>query len=403
MKPSLGWTMLSRKEMQQVERSLANSEQDTRDEIGFLLLHQGFADRFFPGTSVLHTRIRYVLFVPWLYLRAVRSRKRGSTVDATVRGMLIELARRLKDLGREPTGVIGGEKLGQLTSQPPDLVYWSAMRRWGLLLPTVESRVEALRRLQGSHVTQARDDDGGPLDDAATEVFSGLPTEPTRWESPDEPLTFKLTPNERAFLRKKLSLVLRPNDSAPSLLAKLATADVSFANTSVALPTEIDTHADESDKNALPVARDAAALSAIGRAVYGALVERLIADDGGEAHDTHRQVLKKHFATYGVAAARCDLTEVERLIPGLPPHVRDVLTETREFVRAGDPANFARLHSIYQTAEVRRKSSRRARLAETVLGAERRSDWRPLRHNTSPLHYRWNIVRDMLADLDNDQ
>ena len=58
--------MLSREEMRQVERSLANNEQDTRDEIGFLLIHQGFADRFFPGTSVLHERIRYALFVPWL-------------------------------------------------------------------------------------------------------------------------------------------------------------------------------------------------------------------------------------------------------------------------------------------------------------------------------------------------
>ena len=52
---------------------LSNGEQDTRDEIGFLLIHQGFADRFFPGTSVLHTRIRYVLFIPWLYRRGSAS------------------------------------------------------------------------------------------------------------------------------------------------------------------------------------------------------------------------------------------------------------------------------------------------------------------------------------------
>jgi hypothetical protein len=59
--------MLSRDEMRQAER-LASGEQDTRDEIGFLLIHQGFADRFFPGTSVRHTRVRYALFVPWLFL-----------------------------------------------------------------------------------------------------------------------------------------------------------------------------------------------------------------------------------------------------------------------------------------------------------------------------------------------
>src|SRR5881227_549610 len=98
LKPSLGWTMLSREEMLQVERSLANSEQDTRDEIGFLLIHQGFADRFFPGTSVLHTRVRYALFVPWVYQRAARSRRRGSDLDTMIRRLLIELAIRLKQL-----------------------------------------------------------------------------------------------------------------------------------------------------------------------------------------------------------------------------------------------------------------------------------------------------------------
>jgi hypothetical protein len=140
MKPLLGWTMLSREEMRQVERSLANNEQDTRDEIGFLLIHQGFADRFFPGTSVLHTRIRYALFVPWVYQRAARNQRRGSDLDTLIRRLLIELAIRLKQLGGEPYDVIGGDKLGQLTSQPPDRSYWTALRAWGLLLPTVVSR-----------------------------------------------------------------------------------------------------------------------------------------------------------------------------------------------------------------------------------------------------------------------
>ena len=68
-----------------------------RDEIGFLTIHQGYADRFFPGTSVLHTRARYAVFVPWLFedlagltgpaaARALRERER-------------ELAGRLRDAG----------------------------------------------------------------------------------------------------------------------------------------------------------------------------------------------------------------------------------------------------------------------------------------------------------------
>ena len=47
-----GTYRLSRDEMRQAER-LASGEQDTRDEIGFLLIHQGFADRSV-GTSRNH-------------------------------------------------------------------------------------------------------------------------------------------------------------------------------------------------------------------------------------------------------------------------------------------------------------------------------------------------------------
>src|SRR5579862_9108325 len=95
MKPTLGWTMLSREEMRQAER-LASGEQDTRDEIGFLLIHQGFADRFFPGTSVLHTRVRYALFVPWLFLHAKDQTERCRSLNGAVERELIQLAIRLK-------------------------------------------------------------------------------------------------------------------------------------------------------------------------------------------------------------------------------------------------------------------------------------------------------------------
>jgi uncharacterized protein DUF6361 len=399
MKPVLGWTMLSREEMRQVERSLANSEQDTRDEIGFLLIHQGFADRFFPGTSVLHTRVRYALFVPWLYRRAAASRRRGSDLDTTIRRLMIELAIRLKQIGGEPHGVIGGDKLGQLTSQPPDRVYWTALRAWKLLLPSVESRSEVLRRLQAAARSSATDDDGGPLDDDAVEAFAGLPEPPNGWDDPQSALNFKMPRPERDFMRQKLSLLTRPPGTALSLLARLVKAGDSFKDKSPGLPKALDARADDSDKIALGVARDAAALAAIGRAVYGALLEQLIARDGGPDEGTFGAQLETHFAAYGEAAARCNLDTAEMLLPELPAHVRNVLRETRAYVRGQRPERFSGLRDCYQKAEVARKSARRARLLDTERGAERRAEWKSRRHNTSPLHYRWQIVREMLEDL----
>ena len=82
MDPSFGWTLLSRDALRRAETQLRDDVQGVRDEIGFLALHQAYADRFFPGTSVLHTRLRYALFVPWLYLRL--DKDKGTT--AKIRG-----------------------------------------------------------------------------------------------------------------------------------------------------------------------------------------------------------------------------------------------------------------------------------------------------------------------------
>lgn len=394
--------MLSRDEIRQVERSLANSEQDTRDEVGFLLIHQGFADRFFPGTSVLHTRVRYALFVPWVYQHAAFHSRRGGDLKVKVRRLLIELAIRLKEIGRETYDVIGGDKLGQITSQPPDRAYWSALRVWGLLLPGVDSRSEALRRLRLAARSTPLDDDGGRLDDETTDVFAGLPRPPEGWEDSQSPLNFKMPPHEREFLRGKLLLLTRPGDDAPSLLSRLVGAGVTFDDSSMQLPAGLDACADDDDRLALQVARDAAALTAIGRAVYGALVEQLVSRDGGPDGHTFHDRLQTHFEEYGEAAARCNLDAAERLLPELPPHVKAVLRETQNYVRGDEPENFSGLRLCYQASEVRRKSSRRARLVDTPRGAQRRAEWKPDRHNTQPLHYRWRVVRKMLTDLNGD-
>jgi hypothetical protein len=64
MPSSFGWTLLSRDALRRAKTQLRDDTEGVRDEIGFLSLHPAYADRFFPGTSVLHTRLRYVLFVP---------------------------------------------------------------------------------------------------------------------------------------------------------------------------------------------------------------------------------------------------------------------------------------------------------------------------------------------------
>ena len=85
------------------------------------------------------------------------------------------------------------------------------MRMWGLLLPGVESRSEALRRLSGSAGSRSQqDDDGGSLEDVSeTEVFAGLPKEPKGWSDLESPLDFHLSTDERDYFKGKLSILSR--------------------------------------------------------------------------------------------------------------------------------------------------------------------------------------------------
>ena len=42
-------------------------EKDTVDELGIGTIRDAFANHFFPGTSTIQTRVKYMLFIPWIY------------------------------------------------------------------------------------------------------------------------------------------------------------------------------------------------------------------------------------------------------------------------------------------------------------------------------------------------
>jgi len=45
------------------------TDRDSRDELGLGQVRDAISDGLFPGTSVLLTRARYLLLVPWCYGR----------------------------------------------------------------------------------------------------------------------------------------------------------------------------------------------------------------------------------------------------------------------------------------------------------------------------------------------
>jgi len=60
-------------------------ERETRDELGIGEIRDAISDRLFPGTSTIQTRLRYFLFVPWIYRQLEDRNIRAIDVAKTAR------------------------------------------------------------------------------------------------------------------------------------------------------------------------------------------------------------------------------------------------------------------------------------------------------------------------------
>lgn len=400
----IGWVLLSPLAVARAAEALANGDRSVRDEVGFQSIHQAVADRLFPGTSVLHTRARYALLVPWVMKQVAESgapdlERQLLRAEGRLAGQLV-LG---QDAGRDAGGAIGAEVWRQRKrppAQPPSFSYWSALREWGILVRSPDGstprRIEVLRQLSRRRPRQSgSEDDPRPATSQAS-PFVGLPEPPEELKQGALPLDLALTAEERTFLRRQLVGVLRA-DGKLSLLARLA--ETRFAGRDdEPWDRPVAELADTDDREILRVARDAAALAAIGRGVYGALVEAAWNDDRNERSTSRKGALAAIRNEYTDRARRLDVEELKQLFPKLHPELLDLLRSTQAWLESGT-ASPARLREIYANAEWRLKDVR-SKLTTKLSGRLRRGEWKPDKHpDPAPLGYRWRNVSRILADL----
>ena len=369
-----------------------------RDEVGFLTLHQRYADRFFPGTSVLHTRARYALFVPWQF------EDQQGRPEADAKRALQEaerfLAGRLKDAGQ--MGVIGGQVYPLPADTPPSTIYWTGLSAWGILRCDPMDRPPTRQRVRSAlgPLRRTVDADQEPLVPFAP-PFIPLPARPANWHT-TAPMTFDLEPDEGLFLKERLSQVCSPPTSnSLSLLARLVKDGVKPPSSLFTSRAVIRTRAGR-DRAPLERAKAMSHLAAIGRAIYAALVEDLRERKDGKV-DTPRlhrddlpRILHEH-RDGALALGRDVVVVVEEDVGALPAALRDVLVATLTWLGGGSRKPDALLE-FYSLAEGRKGN--RARLAPTRDGRDRRLEWRAQEHPfAQQLHYRWDRVRQILDDI----
>src|SRR3954451_16799446 len=104
---ALTWLDFSADEQRRTREILRLFEEtESRDELGIGQVRDAFSDLLFPGTSVLLTRARYFLIVPWCSLHAESTahyRRGRQTLDMVERRALVAL----KKAASDEFGIIG--------------------------------------------------------------------------------------------------------------------------------------------------------------------------------------------------------------------------------------------------------------------------------------------------------
>ena len=150
----LAWLDYSETDQRRAREIVAMfSQPESRDELGLGQIRDALSDTLFPGTSVLLTRARYLLLVPWLYREGARRGRQGpqlsSWVDAQERRLIGALGN-----GGDTSGLIGGV-VGERVQNLPSTIYWNSLRRFGILRHDVTpAQIAGLRQVSR------------PLDDA---------------------------------------------------------------------------------------------------------------------------------------------------------------------------------------------------------------------------------------------
>jgi hypothetical protein len=177
-------------------------EQGTVDELGVGVIRDAFADYFFPGTSTIQTRARYMLFIPWIYLNLEKRRIPSADIARRVRNDETKLIFALLKSG-DDDGVIGKLSKEHLVRFPSN-IYWNGLEAWGIrLFPCTQ---EEYHRNFGNYCRQKEQKDLENDERIDSEGMSpnwhrGIPSPPDDFLDHAE---LELTTEEALYLQERI-------------------------------------------------------------------------------------------------------------------------------------------------------------------------------------------------------
>lgn len=398
---SLGWLDFDAAAADRVATLLrALQEPSTLDALGLGPVVNTFSDMLHPGTSYVHTKLRYLIFLPWIFQRLEADRVAPEDFRRRLREDEILLIDRLRHLGRGQ-GVIGYEARRNLKRMPSS-IYWGALWDWGLRRHDLSMGEYARRAATFGRYQTGRDDDGN-VTDTTRPMWARLPSPPYDFLKAD--INFNLRRDEAQALVDNIQL------SHPQTLLASLCADQSIA-TDCAYPWDVDGRLPGPVVEVLRHARCFSELTAGPQYAYNILVARRAREELRRDTDQVQQVEQGQLGRLQewvelVADRREELhswvDDLAAFWELLDRNRRSPVSHgTRSFITkvvnmaVGDPRGFEndrRYHELIRLREIQLKG-KRARLANRAA----LENW-----HGSPVGgqqtYRWSIAKSYLAEI----
>ena len=196
---SAGWLDLDAAASERVSLLIRSLEESgTLDALGLLSVRGVISDILNPGTSTIQTRLRYFVFLPWIFTSLEAQQVPSHEFTRRLRDREARLIDCLRHLGPEH-GVIG-YSAGRELKRMPSEIYWGGLGSWGLR--RIDYSLAEYGRLAAVLGRQRDRDDDGNVTVPAVAMWSEMP-EPPR-DFLESEISFELREGEAQLLAEHI-------------------------------------------------------------------------------------------------------------------------------------------------------------------------------------------------------
>ena len=193
---SVGWLDFDAAASERVSALLRSLEEPgTLDPLGLGSVRDAFSAMLSPGTSTIQTRLRYFVFLPWIFHALETARVAPTDFAKRLRDSEARLIDCLRPLG--PNQGVIGYSAGRDLKRLPSETYWGGLGSWGLRRLDLSLNEYAQRAAAFARLRPDRDDDGN-VTTSSLSMWASMSNPPDDFLEAE--IGFDLRPSEAQLL-----------------------------------------------------------------------------------------------------------------------------------------------------------------------------------------------------------